>query len=99
MIRGTTPTLEFTLPFDTEFLAEAYITIAQNNEAVIDKAMEECVAEGNKLSVQLTQEETLRLKHEYMSEIQIRVRTKEGVALASGIIRKDTGRILRDGVI
>lgn len=27
MIRGTTPTLEFTLPFDTSLIAEMYVTI------------------------------------------------------------------------
>lgn len=27
MIRGTTPTLEFTMPFDTSLIAELYITI------------------------------------------------------------------------
>lgn len=32
MIRGTTPTLEFTLPFDTSLIAEMYVTIAQGEK-------------------------------------------------------------------
>lgn len=31
MIRGTTPTLEFTLPFDTSLIAEMYVTMAQES--------------------------------------------------------------------
>ena len=37
MIRGTTPTLEFTLPFEVDLIAEAYVTISQNQSVVIDK--------------------------------------------------------------
>lgn len=32
MIRGTTPTLEFTLPFDTSLIAEMYVTIGGKRE-------------------------------------------------------------------
>lgn len=37
MIRGTTPTLAFTLPFAVDSLAAAWITIAQNKNIIIDK--------------------------------------------------------------
>lgn len=99
MIRGTTPTLEFTLPFDTDILAEAWVTMAQNNEVVLDKQLSECQCEGNVLTVRLTQEETIALKCNCLVEIQIRVRTKEGGALASDIITESPDRILKDGVI
>ena len=39
MIRGTTPTLEFALPFEVDLIAEAYVTISQNQSVVIDKMM------------------------------------------------------------
>lgn len=35
MIRGTTPTLEFTLPFDTSLIAEMYVTIAQGERLLL----------------------------------------------------------------
>ena len=38
MIRGTTPTLEFTLPFEVDLIAEAYVTISQNQSVVIDNS-------------------------------------------------------------
>ena len=99
MIRGTTPTLEFTLPFGTDILAEAFITLSQNGEVVIDKRLSECKCEKETLSVRLAQEETLKLDGQCKTEIQIRARTLEGEALASNIITVNTDRILKDGVI
>lgn len=99
MIRGTTPTLEFKLPFDTDILAEAWVTMAQNKEVVLDKQMSECQCSGNVLTVKLTQEETLALKCNCMVEIQVRAKTKEGEVLASDIITESPDRILKDGVI
>lgn len=99
MIRGTTPRLEFTLPFDTDLLAEAYVTLSQQGKTVIEKRLEECEAEENLLAIRLTQEETLKLVSGQTTEIQIRARTSTGDALASSIIHVSTERILKDGVI
>ena len=99
MIRGTTPTLEFKLPFETSILAEAWVTMAQNKEVVLDKQMSECQCSGNVLTVKLTQEETLALKCNCLTEIQIRVRTVDGNALASKVMTVSPDRILKDGVI
>ena len=99
LIRGTTPTLEFTLPFPVEEIDEAYVTIAQRGAVVIDKPLTDCECGGNSLTVRLTQEETLKLKCDCTSEIQIRAKTVEGEVIASNIIHAQTGRILKDGII
>ncbi len=99
LIRGTTPTLEFALPFPAEALAEAFVTISQSDTVVLDKPLSACNCNGKMLMVRLTQEETLRLDCNCMSEIQIRARTLEGEAIASDIVRVSTARILKDGVI
>ena len=99
MIRGTTPTLEFTIPFDTSLLSEAFVTLSQNDEVVLDKPLSDCKCDGRTLSVKLTQEETLLLDCQCKTEIQIRAKTLEGDALASNIITVNTDRILKDGVI
>ena len=99
IIRGTTPTLEFELPFGTDQLAEAYVTLAQREVVLVDKPLTECQCDGNKLTVKLTQEETLKLDRECNTEIQIRARLLSGDAIASAIIRESTERILKDGVI
>lgn len=99
MIRGTTPTLEFALPFDTDTLAEAYVTLAQGREVVLNKRLTDCECSEKKLTVRLTQAETLALKSDCVTEIQVRVRTQTGDALASNIIKVNTDRILQGGEI
>lgn len=101
MIRGTTPVLEFTLPFDTDLLEEAYVTISQRGAVVIEKSIDECTLKRDMLSVRLSQEETLELiaQRNLRTEIQLRVLTRDGEALASNIETVDVGRILKDGVI
>lgn len=99
MIRGTTPTLEFVLPFDVSELATAWVTIAQEGDVVVDKPLSDCQCEGNKLSLRLTQEDTLKLQGNTIAEIQIRALTVGGDAIASDIIRDLPSRILKDGVI
>ena len=101
MIRGTTPTLEFTLPFDTSLIAEMYITLTQNGTTMLEKTLSDCNCSGTSVSLTLTQEDTLGLQQQprLQAEIQIRVRTTSGEALASDIMRVYVGRILKEGVI
>ena len=101
MIRGTTPTLEFTLPFDKSLIAEIYVTMTQNGKTVLEKTLSDCNCSGTSVSLTLTQEDTLKLQQQPRSqaEIQIRVRTTAGEALASDIMSVYVGRILKEGVI
>lgn len=99
MYRGTTPTLKFTLPFDTSTLDAVWVTIAQGGKVIINKTKVDCDLKGKDISVTLTQAETLALTAENKAEIQLRVLTTDGLALASAIFREDTDRILKDGVI
>lgn len=98
MIRGTTPTLEFTLPFDTALLSEAYVTFAQQDKVVLEKSLSDCVTDGNKMTVKLTQADTLKLQVGFV-DIQIRAKMTGGDALASGIITVSAQKILKDGAI
>lgn len=99
MYRGTTPTLKFTLPFEASTLAEAYISIEQNQRVILEKSIEDCTLSGNTISVKLTQEETLKLLVQDQTKVQLRVRLSDGSALASQIFVIPTERILKDGVI
>lgn len=101
MIRGTTPVLEFTLPFDTSLIAEMYITLTQNGTTTLEKTLSDCNCSGTSVSLTLTQEDTLGLRQQPRSqgEMQIRVRTTAGEALASDIMSVHVGRILKEGVI
>lgn len=99
MIRGTTPTLEFALPFDVDMIENGYVTLSQNGEETINKQLSDCVMEGRKVSVTLTQADTLKLDDKVNVEIQLRVRTVTGDVLASDIYCTDVGRILKGGEI
>lgn len=99
MIRGTTPTMRFCLPFNADLLDAAYVTIVQDGKTVIEKTLEECEADENMLSFRLTQDDTLKFEEGQWVEIQMRARMKSGEALASQIERTTVQRILKEGVI
>ena len=99
MIRGTTPTLSFCLPFDVSLIKVASIVFSQNDEIKLEKTLDDCTIEDTTLTVKLSQDETLTLRDGIYTEIQIRVKMTSGDALASDIIKVQTGRILKDGVI
>ena len=83
MIRGTTPTHTFNIPFDTSVVKEVKILYAQDDVKVLEKNTEDCALSGNSVSVTLTQEDTFKLDCKKPVEIQIRVLTLDGEALTS----------------
>lgn len=99
MIKGTTPTLEFELPFQINLIKNAYVTLSQKGVVVINKKYQECDCEGNILRVKLTQEDTIRLNANDIVEIQLRVLTTSEDALASEIWTATAERILYEGII
>lgn len=100
IIRGTTPTLIFNLPFPASTMAAFYINISQRYENVqIEKAAEDCVVSDSSITLVLTQEDTLKLIPDKQAFIQIRVRTNDGTALASKVFASAVGDVLKEGVI
>ncbi len=99
MIRGTTPTFEFTIPFDVGLIDELSIAFSQNNVVVLDKSLTDCTTNEQTIILKLTQKETLKFREETKTEIQVRVRLHDNTALASRIIKLSTDRILKDGEI
>jgi hypothetical protein len=99
MIRGTTPTLSFKLPFEISLLEVLYISMSQNGNVVIEKEISDCSIDGNTLAIKLTQEDTLKFLYGSNVKIQIRAKTKEGEAIASNIITTSVENILKNGVI
>ena len=100
MIRGTTPILNFTLPFEVSELSEYWITISQRYENIkIDKTSTDCTASGSEITLELTQEDTLMLIAGKPVYIQIRALTTADLAIASNMVTCDVGDILKEGVI
>lgn len=99
MIRGTTPTHVFELPFSTDLLKQFLITYAQEGEIVLEKAKDDCELLEETIRVTLTQEDTLKFSHENCVEIQLKVLTINGQLLATPICFAQIGRILNSEVL
>jgi hypothetical protein len=102
MIKGTTPTLQFNLPFGTESIKSAEVVIeytVANLKYFITKTVRDCQIAEKSLSVTLTQEETLRLPAPSQVNIQLRVLTNNDVALATAIYRVTVDRLLKEDVL
>ncbi|MGF6375131.1 putative nucleic-acid-binding protein [Clostridiales Family XIII bacterium PM5-7] len=103
IVRGTTPTHNFAMPFSIEDISEVIIAYVQDDEIVIEKEKGdiELDLENNIMSVQLSQEETLRfaVKDKYIDNIvliQVRVILIDNYAYASDIIREKVADVLVD---
>ena len=99
MIRGTTPTHIFTLPFDASVVQSMRVIYSQDGTPVITKTLENCTIEAEAVSVKLSQEDTLAFDYTKLVEIQIRVLTPAGDALASDIICVSVARCLENEVL
>ena len=100
MRRGTTPTHTFTLPLDVSMLACVKVIYAQGGQVILEKENDGCVLDGNTVTVKLTQEETFLFDcHKKTVQIQVRVLTLGGEALASDVLRVDVEKCLDDEVL
>lgn len=99
MIRGTTPTHTFDLPFDTSIIKTLRILYAQEGKTVLEKTEADCSMAGNTITLTLSQRDTLALSAGTFAECQIRVLTKDGAALASVPMGVPVGKVLSEEVL
>lgn len=99
IIRGTTPTHTFSLPFDVDMIKEVRVIYAQDDQIVFVKNTKDCTLANNTVTVKLTQENTFALDCKKYVEIQVRVLTVDGDALVSEIITISVGRCFDKDVI
>lgn len=86
MIRGTTPTLLYNLPFSTEIIKSAEITIKYVDElkkTLIIKNLEDCELGEKTICTRLTQEETLQFPAPAIVNVQLRILTTDDLVLAT----------------
>lgn len=110
MIRGTTPTHTFTLPFDPPDGTDFRIVYAQGEdhkeEILFERETDSIAISGRKISVKLSARETLMfdatpklVKSKYRAhpvKIQVGARTPGGDILWSNIIETTVERCLRE---
>lgn len=103
IIRGTTPIITFTLPFSFDLVDEIWFTMSQRGREVLTKEREDMRVDGPengpRVFVKLTQQDTLLLDEKQKVDIQVRIRTTGGDAIASHVARTTVDQILKDGVI
>ena len=98
MRQGTTPTIQITInDIDLNEMQNIYVVFEQNGY-ILKKESSDLDIEGNVISVLLSQEETLDFK-EGTCNIQLRMITKGGVAIASPIKTTKVYRVLNKEVI
>lgn len=99
MRRATTPTHTFTLAgIEMSEISRILITYAQRGEILLEKTEADCGIDGAEVSLTLTQEEA-NLFNPGCVEIQLRVVTHEGTALASQIFHESVNDVLNDEVL
>ena len=102
MIRGTTPTLLFNLPFSASIIKSAEITIKYVDELkkiLLTKTLEDCELGENSIRTKLTQEETLQFPAPAITLVQLRILTNDGTALATEPYKVSVKKLLADEVI
>lgn len=100
MYRGTTPTLTFRLPIDTESITVLSVAVAQAGQVKIEKTLSDVHLDGNVISCPLTEAETLSLTAGRGIDAQIQLRVGVGAQrMASQVFAVPVERILRDGAL
>ena len=102
MIRGTTPTLLFNLPFQASLIKSAEITIKYIDDfkkTLITKTLEDCELGETSIGTRLTQEETLQLPAPASVLVQLRILTIDDKALATEVYTVKVKKLLAEGVI
>lgn len=99
MIRGTTPTHTFTLPFEASAIQSVKIIYAQDDVVVCEKLTKDCTLSGSTVVTTLTQEDTLKFDHKKVAQIQLRILTAGGQALASVIEKVGVSQLLDEGAL
>ena len=99
MIRATTASQTYVLPFDTSELVAVRIYYSQHGKVVLEKNEEQVQLEGKEIKWTLTQQETMMFDDDAMVSIQLHVKTVHGDVLASEVDMVTVGKILKDEVL
>ena len=99
MRRGTTPTLQITISgLEDIQISKLYLTLKQDG-IIIEKTEKDVTTDGNVLSAELTQEDTLAFTANKNVLLQARILSESDTAYATNILSIPAGAILKDGVI
>lgn len=99
MIRGTTPTITFDCDCDCTGFDLLEVAFSQADEVILTKKINDCAINGNKITVNLTEEDTL-LFDCHKNPVQMQIRAGAGESrIASNIMHTTAEKILKDGCL
>lgn len=103
IIRGTTPTIEITVKSELDFddIQQVWVYISQQNKVKVDKLISDVTldSENKKISVLLSQEDTLALKSNSEALFQIRLLLTDETALATPAVKVKVIEVYKGGII
>ena len=100
MYRGTTPSIAVNVTgVDFGDVAEIWLTLGQFGRPVITKTITDLRIENSTIYADLTQEDTLKLRANSRTYLQIRVLLNDGTALASPVARLKVEQIIQNGIM
>ncbi len=99
IVRGTSPTLNFTLPFAASEVSAFYLSFRQEEKSgiLLEKQLKDCSIASYSVVVPLSQTDTLAL-YGGRAELQVRLRAG-GQAYASPILSVDVLDVIKNEVI
>lgn len=98
MIRGTTPTHSFSVPYDLTNVENIVIRYGQNDKPLFEKTKADCIIAGNLITVTLTEEETYSFDCHFVGQAQIELTFIGGEKIKSEIMLFSVGRCLKGGL-
>ena len=106
MIRGTTQELKFEVGINTSEVSQLWLTFSRYNNddsEIFTKTKDDVILEGTKITVELSQEDTLLLNSSNIKDkviyIQLRALLEDGQALASNVVEITVSHLLKGGVL
>lgn len=96
---GTTPTHTFELPFEGELVKKYEIIYSQRGEVLVCKTESDGKLEGNVITVQLSQEDTLKFDPNTLIDIQTKILTVDDKVITSDIYSDMPYRCLKPEVL
>ncbi len=98
MVRGTTATNIFTTNEDLTN-AKVYVSYSQRDRVILEKTNKDMLIERDKITVSLSQIDTLRFSPDVPIYMQIRYVRSNGLSGASNIVKTKIENALKGGVI
>lgn len=99
MRRGTTPTHIFDVSIDTTQIKQLRVIYQQDSRNILTKTESDCLIEPNRITIKLSQRETLAFVDDVIVKIQIRALLNDDTSIASDVMRVSCKECLSEEIL